>query len=172
MADYQLAPGGAVIRAADKAIIPDDPSNRDRKAYVKWVLDGGTADAAAISDLDVAKQRARDRVEGKAAAAISALANWGTPAERELHSASMREAILYLSGVVSADADVPILAARVLEEASWTTTGKVASGVQGHDLTLRTAMETIRATRATELASVASAATVVAADNIAQDQPV
>lgn len=171
MADYQLAPGGAVIRTADKAIIPNKDGNRDWKEYQAWVAGGGVPDAAAVSDLDVAKQRARDRVEAKAAAALAALPNWGSQAERDFHAASMREAILYEAGVSATDPDVPILVSRLNEEAGWTTTSKVAIGVRGHDLTLRTAMATIRTTRETEIAAVAAASTVGEADLVAQEQP-
>ena len=43
-ADYRLGPSGAVIRASDGAIIPDDPDNRDRAAYEAWLEAGGAPD--------------------------------------------------------------------------------------------------------------------------------
>jgi hypothetical protein len=46
MAAYQtLAAGGLtfIVRTADKAIIPEDPVNRDYQAYLAWVAEGNTA---------------------------------------------------------------------------------------------------------------------------------
>jgi hypothetical protein len=44
MAEYQLTDTDVVIRTADNACIPNDPSNTDRAAYEKWVADGGVPD--------------------------------------------------------------------------------------------------------------------------------
>jgi hypothetical protein len=44
MADYQLTATDDVIRTADSAIIPNDPANRDRVEYDKWLADGGVPD--------------------------------------------------------------------------------------------------------------------------------
>lgn len=44
MADYQLTATDTIIRTADHAFIPDDPANRDRQTYDKWLTDGGVPD--------------------------------------------------------------------------------------------------------------------------------
>lgn len=38
---YRLTPNGEVIRLSDGALIPNDPNNRDRKAFDAWVAAGG-----------------------------------------------------------------------------------------------------------------------------------
>jgi hypothetical protein len=44
MAEYQLTQSDIVIRTADQAFIPNDPANRDRVEYDKWLADGGVPD--------------------------------------------------------------------------------------------------------------------------------
>ncbi len=45
MAEYQLtASPHCIIRTADNACIPDDPTNRDYQEYLAWVDDGGVPD--------------------------------------------------------------------------------------------------------------------------------
>jgi hypothetical protein len=44
MAEYQLTQSDIVIRTADQAFIPNDPANRDRAEYDKWLADGGVPD--------------------------------------------------------------------------------------------------------------------------------
>jgi len=44
MADYQLTATDTVVRYMDKAHIPNDPANRDRQEYDKWLEDGGVPD--------------------------------------------------------------------------------------------------------------------------------
>jgi hypothetical protein len=44
MADYQLTGTTEVIRTADGASIPNDPGNRDRAEYDKWLAAGGVPD--------------------------------------------------------------------------------------------------------------------------------
>jgi hypothetical protein len=38
MADYQLTETDMVVRTADQAWIPNDPANRDRVEYERWLL--------------------------------------------------------------------------------------------------------------------------------------
>jgi len=61
MADYQIN-GEGVIRLADGACIPPDPENRDWRAYVAWVSQGGAPDPEPVVAPDpdsVAIQQAR-----------------------------------------------------------------------------------------------------------------
>ena len=44
MADYQLTATEIVTRTADGASIPNDPGNRDRQEYDRWLADGGVPD--------------------------------------------------------------------------------------------------------------------------------
>jgi hypothetical protein len=44
MADYKLTATDVVERTADHAFIPNDPANRDRAGYDKWLEAGGVPD--------------------------------------------------------------------------------------------------------------------------------
>ena len=44
MAEYQLTDTESVIRTEDGAWIPNDPANRDRAEYDKWLAAGGVPD--------------------------------------------------------------------------------------------------------------------------------
>jgi len=44
MSAYQLTATDIVLRTADKAAIPNDPANRDRAEYERWLAAGGVPD--------------------------------------------------------------------------------------------------------------------------------
>jgi len=44
MADYRLTSNGSVIRIRDGALVPNDPTNRDRIEYEAWLAGGGVPD--------------------------------------------------------------------------------------------------------------------------------
>jgi len=44
MADYQLTATDIVVRTGDQANIPNDPVNRDRQQYDKWLAAGNVPD--------------------------------------------------------------------------------------------------------------------------------
>ena len=44
MSEYQLTATDVVIRTEDQASIPNDPANRDRVEYNKWLAAGGVPD--------------------------------------------------------------------------------------------------------------------------------
>lgn len=48
MADYRLGLGGVLIRAADGAAIPPDPSNADYQAFLAWSTAGNLPDPGPI----------------------------------------------------------------------------------------------------------------------------
>lgn len=62
MADYRLMPPG-VVRAADGAMIPEDPTNRDWQAYRAWLAVGNVPDAALASATPYAAPTPRQWLE-------------------------------------------------------------------------------------------------------------
>lgn len=61
MSDYQLTETNSVLRTADKAIIPEDPANRDRREYNDWLAAGGVPEPYIATSLngDVDAERER-----------------------------------------------------------------------------------------------------------------
>jgi hypothetical protein len=51
MANYRLTNTDVVIRTADNAFIPNDPTNRDWVKYQEWLDDGGVPDPATDSKI-------------------------------------------------------------------------------------------------------------------------
>tara|TARA_B110000503_G_scaffold134134_1_gene212650 strand:+ start:663 stop:953 length:291 start_codon:yes stop_codon:yes gene_type:complete len=45
---YKLTDNTSITRLADNANIPNDPANRDYAAYLEWVEEGNTAEAADV----------------------------------------------------------------------------------------------------------------------------
>jgi hypothetical protein len=43
---YQLTTGDTILRLADNAFIPPDPTNRDYAEYLEWVAQGGVPEPA------------------------------------------------------------------------------------------------------------------------------
>ena len=43
---YQLTQGDSILRTADNAFIPPDPSNTDYQAYLAWVAEGNEPEPA------------------------------------------------------------------------------------------------------------------------------
>jgi hypothetical protein len=45
---YKLTDNASIIRLADNASIPNDPANSDYAAYLEWVEEGNTPEAADV----------------------------------------------------------------------------------------------------------------------------
>ena len=60
---YTMTEGGGVIRASDRASIPDDDRNRDWRAYLAWCAEGNTADPMPVVAVDpaVAERKASEK---------------------------------------------------------------------------------------------------------------
>ena len=71
---YTLAEFG-VIRASDRASIPDDDRNRDWQAYQEWLSAGNTPDPIPVPVIDptVAKRKASEKSARDKIATTSAL---------------------------------------------------------------------------------------------------
>ena len=80
MADYQLTKTDIVMRTADGAFIPNDPANRDRAEYDRWLADGGVPDPYVPPDIpppgptaDQEAARANQRLDDGVTAAVESL---------------------------------------------------------------------------------------------------
>jgi len=74
MAEYQLTATDTVIRTNDGAFIPNDPANRDRAAYDKWLAAGGEPDPYIEPPAPKPAVDANERLDdGIAAALMTAL---------------------------------------------------------------------------------------------------
>ena len=58
MALYRLTAGTAIVRESDNAVIPNDPANADRQAYLAWLAAGGVPDPVAVAPINGAIQLA------------------------------------------------------------------------------------------------------------------
>lgn len=63
---YKLTNSTSIIRLSDQAIIPADSGNRDYAAYLTWVSQGNTADAA-----DLPFEQTWDGVRAKRSSLLS-----------------------------------------------------------------------------------------------------
>jgi hypothetical protein len=61
MALYRLTAGTAIVRESDNAVIPNDPANADRQAYLAWLAAGGVPDPVAVAPINGAVQLAAIR---------------------------------------------------------------------------------------------------------------
>lgn len=110
MAAYQLSTGTQIIRQADGARIPNDPTNHDYQDYLTWVAFGNTADPY-VAPVDSAAVAALKQLQQNDAAMFRALellidvllakgvivATDFTPAVRTLYQA--RKALRATAGV-------------------------------------------------------------------------
>ena len=73
---YKLTAGDVIRRIADNALIPQDAKNRDYRAYLQWVNDGGVPspiDPPTAEELAIAEQVAKDVLDVSAAKAYGKL---------------------------------------------------------------------------------------------------
>ncbi|MFA5951485.1 MAG: hypothetical protein WC807_14495 [Hyphomicrobium sp.] len=59
MAAYSLNQTDTVVRNVDGALIPNDPSNRDRIEYVAWLANGGVPDPYVRPAEEIAQDQRR-----------------------------------------------------------------------------------------------------------------
>lgn len=59
---YRLTTSSTIIRVADGAAIPSDPSNGDWVAYQAWLAEGNTPDPVAQAELEAPARSQRDRL--------------------------------------------------------------------------------------------------------------
>lgn len=55
---YSASIDGAIVRVSDGAIIPDDPRNADRRAYLSWLADGNSPSQPPLEDVRSEKKKA------------------------------------------------------------------------------------------------------------------
>lgn len=156
MADYKLTTGG-VLRASDKAFIPNDPKNKDWLAYQDWLAVPNTPDPADVASLSPYK-----------AAKVKAV-NLEAESRRQTLSPytlgdllRYREAAAAVADGTPTGAEYPMLEAERV--ALSVTLATRATAVAAEELAVRTAIAAVDGARVAGIAAINAAGSLAAVD--------